>query len=256
MRIIHFLLWILLVKFSYGQDSLQKKVLLVPFEPKLYQSTIDVEVAQKEGISRQQVKNGFREGVDNSLALMLKGKYQVHSFLVSDSANNSDLARIYQSIGYSYEMIPEEKKKEEENQSMNDKIQAKLAGIQAKIKKETPEEETNVVKNGQVVTHLDNTPKYMQTVLLDESILDYLKQKYQADVIIFISQMDIFKSIDANGKENKTKIQLHYTCMDMNANIVSTGLAVSYFDSYIRSLKEICGEHLYNATNLIASSVK
>jgi hypothetical protein len=240
-----------------AQDSTQQKVLLVPFELKLYQSTIDNEVAQKEGISSLEVKTGFRNGVNSSLTLMFKGRCSVHSFLVSDSANNSDLARIYQSIGYSYEPIHTEKDTEED-QSLNGKIQARLGKLQSKLNREEKKEEGNQngVQNGQVVTHIDNTPKFMQTVLLDESILGYLKDKYQADMIVFINQMDIFKSIDENGKEGQTKIQLHYTCMDMNANIVSSGLAISYFESYIRDLKEICGEHLYDATNYIANSIK
>lgn len=240
-----------------AQDSTQQKVLLVPFEYKLYQSTIDAEIAQKEGISVHAVKSEFRSGVNSSLTLMFKGRCQVHSFLVSDSANNSDLSRIYQSIGYSYEPIKTEKDSEAD-ESLNSKIQAKLGKLQARINKDSSKDENkqNGVKEGQVVTHIDNTPKFMQTVLLDESILTYLKEKYKADIIVFINQMDIFKSIDENGKEGQTKIQLHYTCMDMNANIVSSGLAVSYFESYIRDLKEICGEHLYDATNFIAKSIK
>lgn len=240
-----------------AQDSTRQKVLLVPFELKLYQSTIDTEIAQKEGIGVHEVKTEFRSGVNSSLTLMFKGRCSVHSFLVSDSANNSDLARIYQSIGYSYEPIPTEKETEAD-ESLNGKIQAKLGKLQAKLDKGPKKEENkqNGVQNGQVVTHIDNTLKFMQTVLLDESILSYLKEKYHADMIVFINQMDIFKSIDEKGKEGQTKIQLHYTCMDMNANIVSSGLAVSYFESYIRDLKEICGEHLYDATNYIANSIK
>src|SRR5262245_17581214 len=59
------------VKAPFGKH----KILLVPFEPRMYMSEIDMYINQETKLNAKQIKWAFRDGVNEQLYKALKGKY-------------------------------------------------------------------------------------------------------------------------------------------------------------------------------------
>ena len=62
--------------FYFGENS---RLLIFPFEPKLYMSDIDREVGEFNGLNFQEIRGYFRLGLDNALFLEAKTNYDVIS---------------------------------------------------------------------------------------------------------------------------------------------------------------------------------
>lgn len=204
-------------------------VLVIPFESKMYLSDIDREIAQKNELNFQEIKAKFRAALDREIFIALKKYYNPLSFYsIEPEESRKELAYIYNSIGYKYEVVPEEVVVKKETTGK------KLIG---KFKKKEKEEEyiEAGIQNGEVVSQVDNREKYMKTKLANEKLLPNLNKKYKASHYIFINQLDIKRAADmryvATEEQYKREIKVHYTIFDLDGKEVSSGAIKSRFAS-------------------------
>ncbi|MBL4592212.1 MAG: hypothetical protein JKX68_00175 [Flavobacteriales bacterium] len=202
-------------------------VLVVPFESKMYLSDIDRDLALKNEMNFQDIKAKFRAALDREIFIALKQYYKPLSFYAIDPKESvKELAYIYNSIGYKYEVVPEEVvvKKETAGKKFLKKFKKK--------KKEKKYIEAGV-ENGQIVSEVDNREKYMKTKLTNEKLLPNLNKKYRASYYVFINQLDIKRSADmryvATEEQYKREIKVHYTIFDDTGKEVSSGAIKTRF---------------------------
>ncbi|MDF1673247.1 MAG: hypothetical protein P1U41_07055 [Vicingaceae bacterium] len=207
----------------------QGSVLIVPFETKMYFSDIDRDISQKTELNFHQIKAKFRAALDQNIFIALKKYYKPLSFYsIEPTEAKKELAYIYNSIGYKYEVVPEEEVVEKET------VGKKLIG---KFKKKEKEEEyiEAGVRNGQVVSQVDNREKYMKTAISNEKLLTNLDKQYKASFYIFINQLDIKRAADsrylATDEAYQREIKVHYTIFDSTGKEVSSGAIKSRFPS-------------------------
>jgi len=207
----------------------KSSVLIIPFESKMYLSDIDRDLAHKNDMNFHDIKAKFRAALDREIYIALKQYYKPLSFYsVAPQESQKELAYIYNSIGYKYEVVPEEEVVKKEN------IGTKLVG---KFKKKEKEEEyiEAGIQGGQVVSKVDNREKYMKTKLSNEKLLPNLNEKYIASHYVFINQLDIKRGADSRylGTEEgyKREIKVHYTIFDNKGKEVSSGAIKSRFPS-------------------------
>lgn len=213
---------------SSGLTS-KSSVLIVPFETKMYFSDIDRDISQKTELNFHQIKAKFRAALDQNIFIALKNYYKPLSFYsIEPTEAKKELAYIYNSIGYKYEVVPEEEVVEKKT------VGKKLIG---KFKKKEKEEEyiDAGVKNGQVVSQVDNREKYMKTAISNEKLLSNLDKQYKASYYIFINQLDIKRAADsrylATDEAYQREVKVHYTIFDSSGNEVSSGAIKSRFPS-------------------------
>ncbi len=207
--------------------SYKPSVLVVPFESKMYISDIDKDLAIKNEMNFQDIKAKFRAALDREIFIALKKYYNPLSFYsIEPQESRKELAYIYNSIGYKYEVIPEEVVVKKET------VGKKLIG---KFKKKPKEKEyiKAGIQNGEVVSQVDNREKYMKTTLANEKLLPNLNKKYKASHYVFINQLDIKRSADmryvAAEEQYKREIKVHYTIFDQDGKEVSSGAIKSRF---------------------------
>lgn len=207
----------------------QIAVLIIPFETKMYFSDIDRDISQKTELNFHQIKAKFRAALDQNIYIALKKYYKPLSFYsIEPTEAKKELAYIYNSIGYKYEVVPEEEVVEKET------VGKKLIG---KFKKKEKEEEyiEAGVRNGQVVSQVDNREKYMKTAISNEKLLPNLDKQYKASYYIFINQLDIKRAADsrylATDEAYQREIKVHYTIFDSSGKEVSSGAIKSRFPS-------------------------
>jgi hypothetical protein len=217
-------------------DSIYTKLMIIPFEPKMYRSEVDRQIGEHDGINFQEVRGYFRLGLDNAMYLATKKEYDVVRMHDDKADINRDLNFIYKSIAYQYKEVP----RPEEKKKTIDKVADKLK------KKEEKEEPGTRVENGQLKTVKEEVPleKFMTTEIINPGLFPYLKEKYSAGLFLFINQLDIKPEAgldyrDYESENYRREIKVHYTIFDAKGNKLSEGIAINYFSSKTNSIKKI-----------------
>jgi len=231
----------------------QSSVLVVPFESKMYFSDIDRDISQKTELNFHQIKAKFRAALDQNIYIALKKYHKPLSFYsIEPSEAKKELAYIYNSIGYKYEVMPKEEVVEKET------VGKKLIG---KFKKKEKEEEyiDAGIKNGQVVSQVDNREKYMKTAISNENLLPNLDKQYKASYYIFVNQLDIKRAADqrymATDEAYQREIKVHYTIFDAQGKEVSSGAIKSRFPSGENEIDKIIKEQFPLIAERIVSNM-
>lgn len=218
--------------------SYKSSVLIIPFEAKMYFSDIDKDVSQKTELNFHEIKAKFRAALDQNIFIALKKYYNPLSFYsIEPEEAKQDLMYIYNSIGYKYEVVPQEEVVEKE--TVGKKLISKL---KKKEKKENEYIEAGI-QNGQIVSKVDNREKYMKTKITNENLLPNLDKKYKAQYYLFINQLDIKRAADmrylATDEAYQREIKVHYTIIDSKGNIASSGAIKSRFSSNQNDIDKI-----------------
>jgi len=215
----------------------KSSVLIIPFESKMYISDIDRDLAQNHQMTFQEIKAKFRAALDREVFIALKKYYNPFSFYsIPPEESRNELGYIYNSIGYKYEVVPEEVVVKKEN------VGTKLLG---KFKKKKKEDEyiKAGMQGGQIVSQVDNREKYMKTTLVNEKLMPSLNSKFGAQYYIFINQLDIKRGADmryaASDEGYKREIKVHYTIFDNSGDEVSSGAIKSRFSSNENDIEKI-----------------
>lgn len=218
----------------------QSSVLIIPFESKMYFSDIDRDISQKSELNFHEIKAKFRAALDQNIYIALKKYHKPLSFYsIEPTEAKKELAYIYNSIGYKYEVVPEEEVVEKES------VGKKFIG---KFKKKEKEEEYMEagIRNGEVVSQVDNREKYMKTAISNEKLLANLDKQYKASYYIFVNQLDIKRAADmrylATDEAYKREIKVHYTIFDATGKEVSSGAIKSRFSSNKNDIDKIIKE--------------
>lgn len=191
----------------YSGDSLksQKSILLVPFDPILYNSEIDRELAKHNNLNYDQIREKFRTELDLQVGMFLKGRYDVIApYREKDETIREDLKVIYAGIAFNY---------------------APLKTAQGKAPKSSRSE----LRNGQIVEVDNSGHKFMSTVIKDEKLLPYLNNKYGALYYVFMTQFEIKNDMSdpqavAMGRYSRN-VMVHYNILDPEGKMVYGGIA-------------------------------
>ncbi len=218
-------------------DNYKASVLIIPFESKMYISDIDKDLAVKNELNFQDIKAKFRAALDRELFIALKKYYNPLSFYsIEPQEAIQELAYIYNSIGYKYEVVPVEEVVKKENAGTK---------LVEKLKKKPKEEEylEAGIQNGEVVSQVDNREKYMKTTLPNEKLLPNLNEKYKVNHYIFINELDIKKAANdvyqASEEQYQREIKVHYTIFDSSGKEISSGAIKSRFESEQNDIDKI-----------------
>ncbi len=261
--------------YSEGQTA-SDRVLIVPFEPKMYMSGIDKDISMKTGMTFQQIRNNMRFGLCNELLSQLHGQMKTTSLMHLDTGGiEEELRYIYASIGYKYkempteQMVPVKEIEPGEDAKTIDKAKYKLNTLVNNVKDkvntigETEEEEpvrSAGVVNGEVVTSYDDSERYMATSIHNPNLLNQLNMKFGATKFMFINQLDIERAAKPTQRGLATdsyqrKIKVHYTIFNLDGTEFSSGASISYFPSRVNDMNIIIKNHFAAISKHISSKL-
>ena len=230
------------------------KVLIIPFEPKMYISSADKEIASRTKLTHQEIRENMRYGISNQMRHAVgKGMKSVSLLHIDTGAVGRDLGYIYNSIGYKYKPLPAEdvarnKQNEEDLKPVN-----KLKGSFNKLIKHDnlAPEETNGgtrIKNGQIHSTVSYGEKFMNTSIHNPSLLKVLSAKYEADVFLFINELNIEAAAPASRSglsalSYKRKVKVHYTIFNKDGKELHGGAAIVYMPSTTNDMNKIINNY-------------
>lgn len=218
------------------------KVLIIPFESKMYLSDIDKRLGPANNMSHDELGAKFRSALDQNMFLSLeKSGAKALSFYAMEGVKDSekkDLSYIYSSIGYDYEVLPEEDEEAVNTKPLHKKLSGKLFG-----NKSRKEETGTRVENGQIKNSQDKREKYMKAVISNTNMLNTLQKSYGTGYFVFLSQLDLKRSAsgthDLADETYQRMMKVHYTVYDLDGKVLSSGAKKAYFSSKMDDVEKI-----------------
>lgn len=245
--------------FSASAQTQKARILLVPYEYKMYFSEIDEELHENNKVSFAEINSKFRSALDQNLFMSLKKTYDPISFYAFDTKDEAlrELSYIHSSIGYKYEVLEEEESNETEEKSPVKKLWNKLQEPKEKEARQPKE----AVTGGQVTTARDTREKYMMTKLTNENLISTLNKSYNAQLYLFINQLDIKRALGSEyysvaDNSYKRMIKVHYTIFSNTGKVVSTGAKKVYFSANVNDLDKIAKQYIAEAAALIVAEIQ
>ena len=207
---------------STGTSTATGKIMIVPFEPKLYMSDIDQKINQQTKWNFETIRENFRRQLDAQLKLKLQSITPVVSFYSDSTKMSKDLEYTYKSTNISYDLV------------------SKPTEATSKNKQQTG------IKNGQVQVEMNNDKKFMNTKITNNELLSYLSKKYASDYFVFINELDIkndMSSYDMTQDIYQREITVHYSIIDKTGKTITAGVATSKFSSKENNPKKIIAQN-------------
>jgi len=182
------------------------KIMIIPFENRMYLSEIDFMINKETQLTAKQIKATMRDGLNEQFYKKLKFKMPVVDLLDDTAKTKKDLENIYQYLYYEYLKVPNQ-----ENYK---------APVKEKAEKK--------IEKGQLVVETNSDVRFMNARLKNATLVPYLSGKYKTDLFLFINELDI-KSLNGIPGDLNTvasrKIILHYTVYTVNAVEINSGIA-------------------------------
>lgn len=203
------------------------KVLIIPFEPRLYNSEIDRSINAETKLSAKDIKYKFRDGLNEQLYKALRAsKYNAVDFMSDTVLYKKELASIYQYLTYDYVKVPDQK---------NYKVPSR-------------EKEQKKIENGQLVVETNSDARFMDARITNAKALQAIQAKYRSDLFLFINELDIKAGGTADpgaaaDNSGMRKIIVHYTIMNSSGVEINSGTVEEEFDPSLNIPKKIIDKH-------------
>jgi hypothetical protein len=229
----------------YAQEGVRKgaeakgpsgKIMVVPFEPKMYRSDIDMKIHQETKWNSSQINEYFRKQLDKQVAAKLRDQGSVITFYDDSTKTAKDLSHIYKTSGISF-----------------DKVSNPGNPLASAPKKES------AIKNGQLEVEVNSDVKFSNIRFDDGTLLPYLTGKYSSEYFVFINELDILtlpESYDLATDTYQREVTVHYTILDKNSKLLAAGLATSKFSSKENNPKKIVSTCFPSIATFIATRLK
>lgn len=222
----------------------EHKVLIIPFEPRLFMCEIGKSISKETGMNFPQINHTFRSGLNFSLSAELKKNYKTISLMQDTAKSRKDLEYIYSSITYKYDLV-------------NNTDEANTHTPQNKNNQTNKKQG---IKNGELVVEMSNDKRFMNTKIANNQLFSYLSKKYEADVFLFINELDIKnvldEVIDINANRFEREISIHYSVFDLNGKELNGGIAVQRFSNLENNPQKLLDEKFSITSKVIADKIK
>jgi hypothetical protein len=214
------------------------KVMLIPFEQRLYLSEIDHNINTETKLTPRQIRNRFRDGLNDQLYHAFKtNRYNVLDLMDDTVKYKKDIEGIYQYIAYDYVKVPD----------------------QVNFKAPKKEKGDKKIEKGQLIVETNSDARFMNARMTDARVVPLLYGKYRTDIFVFINQLDIRSSgpgySNMTGRTQNRKIVVHYTVYSHNADEINSGIAETEFAPTLNNPKKIIDRYFSQIANTIVQRV-
>jgi len=222
-------------------------VMIIPFDPNMYFSDADDQLAKYNDKSIKEVRTLFRYGININVNAKILSLYQTRP-LLTDTAKRAveDLYAIYKGISYFQDKSMPLSEAEEKAYATEEK--KKISGA---VKSPESEGQTASSLNQPVVRH-----EYMNVKIHDKRMLLYLKEKYGTDVFVFLNQYNLVTNyehcLDRATNTFERDIKVHFSILDYTGKQLAGDVAIVHFPSNSNDITEIMRDNFPVIADYIA----
>lgn len=212
------------------------KIMIVPFESRMYLSEIDFLINKESKLSARQIKSLMRDGMNEQLYKKLKSKMGVVDLLDDTVKTKKDLEDIYRFLSYQYQKVPN----------------------QEHYKAPEKEKQQKAIEKGQLNVESNSDARFMNAKIKSASLVPYLYGKYKTDLYLFINELDI-KALSGPAADMSTnaarKIVLHYTVYTYDAKEINSGIAEVDLPASVNNPNKIINSYFSQLADIIAARI-
>ena len=221
-------------KYDYDPDFQQ--VLIVPFDPHLYFSDADDEIAARSNIHRTMVREVFRRRLN---AMLDPPGYETIHLMGGENPDTlADLNRIYSSVSYNYQERLYSETYQENYQEKNTKKKSSFGQWLDKQKGKLFDEGDETKEKG----------KYFGVKVRDPEFYNYFNTKYSVDYYVFINQFEVITDyencLDRAAQNFRRYFITHYSIFDKEGNQISGNKFRVYYNSNSNSVMQIVADNI------------
>lgn len=224
-----------------SKDSVNVEVMVIPTNPELYNSFFDREMMEVNKVSFYTLRDTILMTLSQKVTQAIEDTLTCAVLPESQTGYTEDMAFVYESISYSYELVPQPA---EEVTTLN-KWKKKFKNSD---EPEEPKKGT-YMQDGQIVTQQDNQPRFTNINITNPDFLYVLNKKYHANQFVFINKFEMeistnITQIDIQSDNYPREIRVHYTIVDEKGKEVTSGLIIRNSSSYDNQLSYLFDQNL------------
>lgn len=216
----------------------RKRVLIIPFDPYLYFSDADDEIAQNSRLRRTEVRQIFRKRLD---ALVDPPGYEtIHLLggLFKDSIG--EVNKIYKSVSYNYQDILDNGREVDEQFNKENEKHLTL-----KEKVNTLRDPVAASKN---VFGKKEDNRYFGVRIKDPRFFDYFNAKYDLDYYVFINQFEVKTNyahcLDRAAQNYERSFVVHYSIFNRDGSQLTGNRLKLYYESNSNNIEKIVKDNI------------
>ena len=212
------------------------KIMLIPFENRMYLSEIDFMINKESKLNGKQIKATLRDGLNEQFYKKFKSKIAVVDLLDDTVKTKKDLASIYEYLSYQYLKVPN----------------------QENYKAPVKDKEEKTINKGQLTVESNSDARFMNAKLKNATLVPYLSGKYKTDLFLFFNELDIkaLNGIPGDFNSNPTrKIILHYTVYTVDAKEINSGIAEVEMPSTINNPSKIINSYFSQLADIVFARI-
>ena len=224
---------------SERESAASHKVLIIPFEPKLYMSEIDRNINAETKLTAREIKHKFRDGINEQLYKAFKtAKYNALDLMEDTLKHKKDLEMIYQYLNYEYLRVPDQ--------------QNYTAPKKGKEEKK--------IEKGQINVETKSEERFMDARVANPKLMPSLQNKYHTNVFVFVNQLDLKAAgskdpLDLGPENPNRRIVLHYTIFTPDGKEINSGIVEEEFDPALNIPKKIIDKHFSRMASTLVQRV-
>lgn len=238
---------------TYSYDPSMQQVLIIPFDPYLYFSDADDEMAAASNMHRTKIRQVFRRRMN---ALLDHPAYEnIH--LLGGKANDSisDLNKIYSSVTYNYQealynpsyiepgVAPHHKVSNSNNKSWLQKQKEKI---------------TTDESGKKAVTARDNG-KYFGVLIRNPEFFNYFNRKYNTDYYVFINQFEVKTNyencLDRAAQNFDRTFTTHFSIFNSSGKQIAGNKFKLHYNSNSNNVQQIVTENMLKIAERILAEL-
>ncbi|MCU0417027.1 MAG: LysM peptidoglycan-binding domain-containing protein [Cytophagaceae bacterium] len=203
----------------YAYDSTRQQILVIPFDPYLYFSDADDEIAAKSNMQRTKVREVFRRRLNTLLTY--HGYETIHLLGGSVKDSISDLNKIYSSVTYAYQQSINNPNSMEAQQKVTPPTSGSTTG-----------KKNSIIKN---ITGNNTSPstyevpvdqgKFFGVLVKNPDFFTYFNTKYGVDYYVFINQFEVKTNyqncLDRAALNYERTFTVHYSIFDSTGKLIA-----------------------------------
>ncbi|MEJ6753995.1 MAG: hypothetical protein QNK57_02355 [Flavobacteriales bacterium] len=241
----------------YTQDK-DNKILIIPFENKMYASAIDNELAEYNRLNYSAIKEEMKKGISEQILLSISNKTPAISLEHHKDSNSQILNYIYNSIGLKYEKV-KYKDTVELASKKTDLIKERLNKFvhQTNQHHEKAKYNRGNLSNGEIHTSNYTEERFMNVIIQNPNLLDELKSKYRTNYYIFINEFHVGRALASPGNIylKERQISTHYTVFNQRGREVDAGVIRVKMPEDVYSIQKIKREYLSSIAKELCSFI-
>jgi LysM repeat protein len=233
----------------YDFNPDRKQVLVIPFDPYLYFSDADDEIAARSNLPRNKIREVFRRRMN---ALLNADGYETIHLVGGRSKDSiSDLNKIYSSVTYNYQQsianpssryVTQKEVEVSKSKSWLAKQKDKVAGKEDS-KYELPQ---------------DNA-KYFGVIVRNPDFYNYFNAKYSIDYYIFINQFEVKTNyencLDRAALNYERTFTTHFSIFDATGKQIAGNSFKTHYNSNSNYVYQIVSDNIPKITERILSEL-